>query len=239
MDRDQHAPPPSRQRPLAEALDGGAAEWAKRDAAYAAGEIDEAGWFAWSNRVLTAAYLARDNPRAQSGHSGDDARWEAARRPMLAAVDADGDLLDVGCASGYLMECARRWAAEDGVALEPYGLDISPELADLARSRLPHWADRIWTGNALHWVHPQRRRFDYVRTGLEYVPPGRAADLIAHLLEHVVGRRLVIGVHNEPAAEQLWRPEIESAGYRVAGEREWPKPDDARVVRRVLWIERE
>ncbi|MDT5026385.1 MAG: hypothetical protein QOE61_2811 [Micromonosporaceae bacterium] len=27
------------------------------------------------------------------------------------------------------------------------------------------------------------------------------------------------------------------AGYRVAGRREWPKPDDPRVVRRVIWVD--
>jgi hypothetical protein len=225
--------------PLAEALDGGAREWAARDGAYARGDLDDAGWFEWSERVLTAAYLARDNPRAQSGHSGDEARWEAARRPILAAMDGDGDLLDVGCASGHLMECAQRWAAADGRAIEPYGLDISPRLADLARSRLPHWADRIWTGNALSWRHPEGRRFDYVRTGLDYVPPGRAADLVAHLLEHVVGRRLILGVHNEAAAgESPWRSQVEAAGYEVVGERVWPKPDDLRVIRRVFWVDR-
>jgi hypothetical protein len=229
---------PSARRPLPEAIDGGAREWAARDDALARGEIDEAGWFAWSNRVITTAYLAADNPRAQAGHSGDEARWEAARRPMLAAVDADGDLLDIGCASGHLMESAHRWAAEDGIALEAYGLDVSPELADLARRRLPHWADRIWTGNGLYWTHPEGRRFDYVRTGLEYVPPGRAADLVAHLLDHVVGRRLILGVHNEAAGESPWRGQVEAAGYRVADERVWSKPVDPRVVRRVFWVDR-
>jgi hypothetical protein len=29
------------------------------------------------------------------------------------------------------------------------------------------------------------------------------------------------------------------AGYRVAGRREWPKPDDPRVVRRVIWVDRD
>ena len=228
---------PSAERPLAEAIDGGAAEWAARDEALARGEIDEAGWFERYLAALVPAYLAGDNPRAQSGHSGDDARWEAARRPMLAAVDADGDLLDIGCASGYLMETAHRWAASDGRALEPYGLDISPELADLARRRLPHWADRIWTGNALYWRHPEGRRFDYVRTGLDYVPPGRVGDLVTHLLEHVVGRRLILGVHNEAAGESPWRSQVEAAGHVVAGERVWPKPADPRVVRRVFWVD--
>jgi hypothetical protein len=221
--------------PIELSIDRGAREWAARDAALAAGEIDEAGWFAATAAVLVPAYLAGDNPRAQSGHSGDEARWEAARRPILAAVDRPGDFLDIGCASGYLMECLHRWAAQDGIALEPYGLDISPELAELARARLPHWAERIWTGNALYWVPP--RRFDYVRTGLAYVPPGRGTDLVAHLLENAVGRRLIVGIHNEARDRAGYEETVAAAGYRIAGRVEVTKPDDPRVVRRAFWID--
>ena len=74
---------------------------------------------------------------------------------------------------------------------------------------------------------------------LEHVPPGRGADLVAHLLDHTVGRRLIIGVVNE-LASRLWREdELIGAGYRVAGRREWPKPDDPRVFRRVIWVDRD
>ena len=52
-------------------------------------------------------------------------------------------------------------------------LDIAPELADLARRRLPKWMDRIYVGNVLYWNPP--KRFDFVRTGLEYVPERRGA----------------------------------------------------------------
>jgi len=227
---------PEAMAPIELSIDGGYEIGSALDADLAAGRIDEAGWFARWNEVLTTAYLARDNPRAQSGHSGDEPRWEAARRPVLAAVDADGSFLDVGCANGYLMESVHRWAGEDGYAIEPYGVDISAGLVDLARRRVPDWADRIWVGNALYWKPP--RRFDYVRTGLEYVPPGRAVDLVAHLLDVAVDRKLIIGVMNE-AADRPWRAEeVAAAGFRIAGRREWPKPDDPRVVRRVCWIER-
>jgi hypothetical protein len=232
--------------PVELSVDGGAHEWAAMHAALAAGEIDEAEWYRRYLAVLVPAYLAGDNPRAQSGHSGDEARWVAARRPLLQAMDAPGDLLDIGCANGYLMESVDRWAEETGTPIEPYGLDISPELADLARRRLPHWADRIWTGNALLWIHPEGRRFDYVRTGLEYVPPGQAPDLVAHLLAHVVGRRLIVGVYNERVEEPAREAEITAAGYRVAaagyrvaGRLEWPKPDDPRVARRIFWVDRD
>jgi SAM-dependent methyltransferase len=221
--------------PVELAVDRGAREWAAIDAALAAGEIDEAGWFERTMAVLVPAYLAGDNPRAQSGQSGDEARWEAARRPVLAAVDAPGDFLDIGCASGYLMECVHAWAAQDGVVLEPYGLDLSPELADLARRRLPHWADRIWTGNALYWQ--PARRFDYVRTGLDYVPAPRRLDYVAHLLAHVVGRRLIVGVYNEVREPAETEDLVTAGGYRIAGRLEWPKPGDDRVMRRVFWID--
>jgi len=120
--------------------------------------------------VMTPAYLAADNPRGQSGHGGDDARWTHARSLIADAIDRRGTFLDIGCASGYLMESIQRWCAEKGVAIEPYGLDIAPELADLAKSRLPHWAHRIFTGNALGWRPPMR--FNFVRTCM-YVPRRR------------------------------------------------------------------
>ena len=60
------------------------------------------------------------------------------------------------------MESVAAWCAERGLAIEPYGVDISPALAELARRRLPQWADRIWVGNAVNWRPPGAMRFDYV-----------------------------------------------------------------------------
>src|SRR5256885_4421623 len=111
----------------------------------------EAEWHRRNAAVMTPAYLSSDNPRGQSGYSGDDARWTRARSLIADAIDRAGAFLDVGCASGYLIESMQRWCAEKGIAIEPFGLDISPELADLARRRLPQWADRIYTDNALDW----------------------------------------------------------------------------------------
>jgi SAM-dependent methyltransferase len=155
----------------------------------------------------------------------------------MDAVDADGSFLDIGCASGYLMQSVQRWGRDRGLAVEPYGLDIAPELAELARSRLPEWADRIWVGNALHWRPPGGRRFDVVRTGLEYVPQRRHLDLVEHLLESVVGRRLIIGVFTEEIAERFTERALTEAGFSVAGRSETAHSDD-RVMRRLLWIDR-
>src|SRR5207244_9228801 len=134
------------------------------EAAYERGEIEVAEWHRRIGAIIGPAYLAATNPRAQSGASGTAAEWERARRFIFAAVNRDGTFLDVGCANGHLMECAVICLAESGVMIEPYGVEIVPELAALARERLPHWAERISIGNALTWTRD--RPFAFVHTGL-------------------------------------------------------------------------
>ena len=116
--------------------------------------------------------------------------------------------------------------------MEPYGLDISPELADLARRRLPEWADRIWTGNAVDWTPP--RRFDAIRTGLEYVPFDRRRDLVEHLLGAC--NRLVVGVQNEERDAPGLEAEVGSWGFEIAGRSERPHPNP-QLAYRAFWID--
>jgi SAM-dependent methyltransferase len=184
-------------------------------------------------QVIVPAYLAGGDPRAQSGYAGDARQWEDARRFVLEAVDGGGSFLDVGCANGHLMESLHAWAAHDGLVLEPYGVDISPQLTSLAQARLPQWADRIWIGNALTWEPP--RSFDYVRTSPEYVPRHRRPDLIFHLLHHA-DRRLIVGPYNAPAGDDGTTRDLEARGVHLSGATD-RRHRDPRVVRRLLWID--
>lgn len=157
-------------------------------------------------------------------------------------IDRDGTFLDIGCASGYLMETLTVWTAEDGHTIEPYGLDISPALATLARSRLSHWADRIVAGDALAWRPPNGLRFDFARTELVYVPEDRQRDYVAHLLASVVspGGRLLVcsyGSSRRPA------PRVEPVddylrdwGFQVDGTAEAVDPANGIPVNRVAWV---
>jgi hypothetical protein len=108
------------------------------------------------------------------------------------------------------MESVAAWCAERGLAVEPYGVDISPALAERARQRLPRWAGRIWAGNAADWRPPHGQRFDYVHILLDCVPRARRAELIRHHLTHTVrpgtGRLLVSDYAADPAAGHLPRP---------------------------------
>jgi SAM-dependent methyltransferase len=124
------------------------------DAALAAGAIDEVRWYAENSRLLETAYLSSADARGQSGLNGDAANWERRRKVIVEAIDRDGSFLDIGCANGSLMETIVVWATERGHDLEAYGLDISPKLAALARTRLPAWTDRIFVGNAIALTPP-------------------------------------------------------------------------------------
>ena len=141
-------------------------------------------YFAAEQALHEHKYLIGTNPRQQSGFGRDERDWERYRRTVTIPIDRDGTFLDVGCANGLLMESVARWAAEDGNSIEPYGLDISIKLAELARRRLPHWQDRIFVGNALFWDPPFR--FDFVRTEMVYVPDHLRRSYVQRLLEHVV-----------------------------------------------------
>ena len=217
---------------LEQAKEGSWREVAAIDRAYAKGELDDLAWHAAMAATIVPAYLGAQTDEAGSGHSGTPAGWEYSRGIVAEAVRGD-TFLDVGCANGLLMESVHRWTGA-----EPYGLEIAPELADLARRRYPRWAERIFVGNALGWEPPQR--FDTVRTGLEYVPVPRRRDLAAHLLERVVapGGRLVIGKFNEEVERCSLEEAVSGWGFRVAGRAERPHRAEPRLAYRVLWIER-
>jgi hypothetical protein len=75
-------------------------------AARARGEISDDEWFKGMAAIFDVAYPAGDNPRAQSGFGGNEARWEAGRRPIAEQIDRDGTFIDIGCANGYLLEAS-------------------------------------------------------------------------------------------------------------------------------------
>ncbi|HXF60505.1 MAG TPA: methyltransferase domain-containing protein [Caldilineaceae bacterium] len=184
----------------------------------------EASYYEDLQVFLEEAYLAATTVYGGSGFGGDAAQWRLARGIIAEALHKDGTFLDIGCANGLLMESMVAWAAEKGYRLEPYGLDISARLAEVARHRLPQWADRIFVGNVMFWEPP--KSFDFVRTGLEYVPEPRRADLVHRLLTKFVapGGRLIVaayGLTKDPA-KASWSvgDHLRSFGLVVGGEPE-------------------
>ncbi|HEV2066899.1 MAG TPA: class I SAM-dependent methyltransferase, partial [Thermomicrobiales bacterium] len=170
---------------------------------------------------LERAYLRNSDPIEQSGFYGGPERWRAEREPILDAVPSDGEVLDTGCANGYLLECLVLWGRERGLTLTPYGLDQGRGLIELARRRQPHLADHFVVGNAWGWIPP--RRFRYVYTLLDQVPPDYLVPYLHRLLEEVVapGGRLIAGDYGSRSRGIRARDVagvLHSAGLGVQGE---------------------
>jgi hypothetical protein len=206
------------------------------DRAFATGEITEGEWHNRIEEVLIDAYLASEDPRGQSGKSGDEEEWRWARELILDIFPPRATFLDVGCANGYLMESVQRWGEERGIEVEPYGLDISWRIASLARHRLPQWADRIFIGNAIDWVPP--RRFDVVQIGLDEVPPVRRRELVDRVVREFLlpGGRVVVRPNR--VGDDYGDPAelLTEIGLRPAGVIERVHPTSAEL-RRTAWIE--
>jgi len=217
--------------------------WARRAnarlaAQLAEGEIDERRWFEGVEEALGDAYLASDDPRAQSGKSGDEVDWRWSREMILDALPEGtraAHVLDVGCANGYLMESLERWGQERGVGVEPYGLDISPRLAALARRRLPAWVDRIAIGNVLE--HVPTRRYDLVATGLDYVPPARRRAAIERLFREFLapGGRVVLRPERVQRGEPDLAAQAAALGLPVGGVLTREHPTSG-ALRRTVWL---
>jgi len=203
------------------------------------GRIDEHGWHAAMASLIKPAYLSGNNPYAQAGHSGNAETWQASRGFLADALHRDGSFLDVGCASGILMESVQNWGAKKNLAIEPHGLEIIRELAELARQRLPHWANRVHVGNIRNWK-PVAERFDFVLIRPEYAPVARRTEMVLHILENVLQHkgRLIVFVGTEEADFRRVESSLSGPSFTISGRAEIPHPKDSRLMRRLLWIDR-
>ena len=131
-----------------------------------------------------------------------------------------------------MLERLPRWTT---YALDRYGVDISPALVARARQRLPDLAGHLSVGNALTWQ--SERRFDYIRTNLDYAPSNRTRALFENLLAQT--DRLIVGVFNEQSGERPTEQMVASWGYRVAGRSERLNVRKPEVDYRVFWVDSE
>jgi SAM-dependent methyltransferase len=223
---------PTATDPYAHLKDNAWREIAEIDGRLERGEIDEQEWHAAMARLVVPHYLAANTPWGGSGKSGTHDDWEYSRSLIGHAIDRDGSFLDVGCANGYLLESIAGWTTHQ---LGLYGLDIAPELVDLARRRLPHLADHFFVGNALDWQ--PGRRFTFIRANLDAVPRHRRRELVGRLLSF--SDRLIIGVFNEQVEQRPTEELLRSWGHRIAGRSERTNRYKPQADYRVLWIDSE
>ena len=174
-------------------------------------------------KELEAAYLKESDPIRQSGFNGGAARWRAERGHILDAIQPNGDLLDVGCANGYLLKCLLEWGSERGLRLVPHGLDLGSRLIELAKERLPEYAANFHVGNAWNWQPEQKYRYVYML--YDCLPLDYLTEGVNRLLEKVVAPegRLIIGAYGSKS-DSIPPFDIgdflESEGFEVVGRSE-------------------
>ena len=181
--------------------------------------------------ALEASYLESEDPVEQSGFGGGSERWLLEREPILDGIARSGELLDVGCANGHLLDCLCSWGERRGLKLSPYGLDLGARLVESARARLPH--GEFWVGDAWEW-NPTRR-FENVYLLYDCVPREYLEPQVRRLLERALrpGGRLILGAYGS-ASRRLVPFDVgrflAARGFEVLG--------STRVGRaRFAWIE--
>ncbi len=192
-----------------------------------------------SIRLLESAYLANNDPIRQSGFGGGAKRWRAERSPLLEAIDADGDFLDLGCANAYLLESVVGWAQERGLTLNPHGVDLNPLLVKEAIRRFPDKAHHFWVANAWKWLPSKRFRWVYAIWDL--VPIEMLPVLARHLLHYAVtdDGALIFGAYGSKSANS---PSVDIArvlregGLPVSGEASGGELPRGEPVTRFAWV---
>jgi hypothetical protein len=173
--------------------------------------------------AIRESYLSEPgNPYMESGRGSGAQRGEESRKCIAAAVHRDGSFMDVGCANGLLLESLQRWLAPLSVTIDPHGVDFVPELVGLARERLPHVpAGNFHVANVWDWLPP--RRYDFVRTSLDYVPDRMWPDWVTRQWDRLVvpGGRMILCWYY--SSSEAGRPQpspggvLEALGLTVAG----------------------
>ena len=113
-------------------------------------EQERAAWFASLHAGVRASRLA-EPARVRPGGRGGAQRWEQARRRIADAVPRGGDVMDVGCGDGLLLEIVVAACADRGLVVVPHGIDFVAELVELARRRHEAHARNFEVANAWTW----------------------------------------------------------------------------------------
>ncbi|MBP1991587.1 class I SAM-dependent methyltransferase [Paenibacillus eucommiae] len=206
------------------------------------GIITEEEWYEINKQHFSSHYIASDNPRGQSGHSGNEHHYFQSHFMILEAIHKNGSFIDVGCANGYLLESLDRWTKSLGYySVEFYGLDISEGLIDLAVQRLPDWKDRLFIGNAMYWK-PEAEKYDFVCVKeLSYVPVNKQRSFLERLLNHYVapGGRLILGPNGEERETRHLENQLSKWGYKPTGYMEKSHHNNQLLARRMVWFDKE
>jgi SAM-dependent methyltransferase len=155
-----------------------------------------------------------------------------------SAQEAGGPVLEVGCGTGRVLIPTAR------AGIEIVGLDLSPHMLDVCRSRLAE--EPLAVRSKVQLVEGDMRRFDLGRSFNLVTAPFRAfqhlttvedqLECLASIRRHLIdGGLLVLDLFN-PSLEALVNTPF---GEEIGEEPEFSTPDGRRVVRRFKLVSRD
>lgn len=159
--------------------------------------------------------------------------WQRVRRPIATAIHTDGDLLDIGCGSGFLLYCLANWSQHK---ITPHGFD-NKEIVAKARFLFPALAANFMHTDLATWLRTPGRPYDFI-----YFHVWDACTMetpeqmgwIAFLLARLRGlnSRLIVGLYHPQAPyNELRFKRLEDAGYAIH-----LIPSEPAVPHRFCWL---
>ena len=153
--------------------------------------------------MSASAFFDAEAAHYDAAYDADDWAGRFLRKRLQAALaalgDGPGDVLDAGMGGGRLVAglAKRGWTVT--------GIDSSPRMVELARTRLPKLADRLLEADLAALPFPGGSFDAAVATGaLEYVGDlGRGLGELVRVLRP--GGRAVVSFPNYRSARALWR----------------------------------
>jgi len=156
----------------------------------------------------------------QNYSAGSYEDWEHKRKFIAKAINDNGTILDIGCASGFFLRSMQEWA---GYGLVPYGIDINGDFIEEAKRLFPQQEEHFVKLDVKDIVNLPSlgfpNRYDYVYLSV----PGDIADakwrtLIKTTIIPMANKRFIIGFYGSnkfPFESEEWEKEREQIKERI------------------------
>ena len=126
--------------------------------------------------------------------SGTYEQWEAKRRLIADAINADGTILDIGCAGGLFLKSLQEWSLYE---LVPYGIDNEESYIEAAKELFLEYENHFseWDLNDIEDLSRSGlpTTYDFVYCSVMYDP--KWMDTIKEYLLPMTKKRLILGFY--------------------------------------------
>ena len=165
--------------------------------------------------------------------------WKEKKQLITKAINKDGNILDIGCANGFLLRSLIEWSK---FKLTPYGIDVEMNLIEDAKKLLPEYSKNFMTCSLRNLENvcgkdlPKDFDFVYWNVWDNFTFENQAdLDGLKKLFCVVKnGGRLILGFYDVDKNRRLDKiNSIKKQGYEIKGK------IDSRYTETIVWIDKD